>query len=419
MAGILKVLTIAALSGILIAVVGIVYRYNTFKPSRLSIPPSPQALRYFQESHERCRSGFLSAVAKAATVRGDIESKTIGDPGAVGTAPPIDHCHIPARDAPKRLLILSSAIHGVEGYVGSAVQQLFLAELLGVPDEGTTGVLLIHGINAHGFIHNRRVSEGNVDLNRNCMPAGGSYAIENGGYSDLDSLLNPRGEVRARSLRNLFFPLRAMGKIAVHGMPALRQAILQGQYRFERGIFYGGKGLEGAIAAVAPLIRETAAPYESVLHIDIHSGYGRRGTLHLFAGPPGSGTRARQLEHIFEGTPIDWGGGGDFYTVTGDFGSYVGSLLPEKHFLSMVFEFGTLDSHTTFGAIHSLHNLVLENQGAHFGYASPEDAAEVGRRFLEGYFPSSPAWRAKAIRDAREILGRAIRAYQTLPLPAG
>ena len=32
------------------------------------------------------------------------------------------------------------------------------------------------------------------------------------------------------------------------------------------------------------------------------------------------------LEQVFEGHPIDWGSGKDFYTVTGDITSWIGAL---------------------------------------------------------------------------------------------
>lgn len=76
----------------------------------------------------------------------------------------------------------------------------------------------------------------------------------------------------------------------------------------------------------------------------------------------------------------------------------------------MAFEPGTLDSHTTPGAIDSLQRTVLENQGVHHGHASPADEAEVRRRFGEMFYPSSPRWRTQVMAKARdlwpEILGR-------------
>ena len=86
--------------------------------------------------------------------------------------------------------------------------------------------------------------------------------------------------------------------------------------------------------------------------------------------------------------------------------------MPEKYYLNMTFEFGTMDSQTTMGAIKSLHNVILENQGVHFGYKSKEDERIIKHRFLEGYYPSSRPWRSKAIADARKTLLQAVEKYQ-------
>ncbi|MCP3872775.1 MAG: DUF2817 domain-containing protein, partial [Desulfobacteraceae bacterium] len=109
---------------------------------------------------------------------------------------------------------------------------------------------------------------------------------------------------------------------------------------------------------------------------------------------------------------IDWGNGDDFYTVTGDFATYVGAIIPEKYYLPMAFEFGTLDTQTTMGSIKALHNVIIENQGIQNGYKSQKDEKEVKKRYLAGYYPSSKAWRSKAIDDARQTLVQAVKKYQ-------
>ncbi len=124
--------------------------------------------------------------------------------------------------------------------------------------------------------------------------------------------------------------------------------------------------------------------------------------------------KKEKIENIFSGIHIDWGDENDFYTVTGDFTTYVGQIIPEKCYLTMTFEFGTLDSQVTMGSIKSLHNVILENQGAHFGYQSKEDEEGVKNRYVEGYYPSSRSWRSKAIMDARKTLLQAVKKYQEI-----
>ncbi|WDP87043.1 MAG: DUF2817 domain-containing protein [Desulfobacter sp.] len=395
-----------------IAVVGsmLTFRYNTFTPKPVDTKIVSQDLVYFQESWEDCKTAFIQTARAAAEKYPDtqINALKLASPSQPGLT--IDYCHIPAQKNPKRLLLLTSGIHGVEGFVGSAVQQMFMDQILDRVNLDETGILLIHGINPYGFKNRRRVTENNIDLNRNCSVDKALYESVNKGYTDLTPWLNPQKKVGLKSIPNLFFFVRALGQMA-----SLRQAILQGQYQFETGIYFGGKHLDSPITAVTPLIREMAAPYDTIFCIDLHTGYGERGTLHLFPSPMEEGPVKQKIQTLFKGYSIDWGDDKDFYTVTGDFTAYVGAIMPEKTHLPMALEFGTLNSQTTFGAVRSLQNVILENQGTHFGYESEHERITVQTRFLEGYYPSSLAWRTQAIQDARMVLSQAVAVYSAMP----
>jgi len=309
-------------------------------------------------------------------------------------------------------LILTSGVHGVEGYLGSAVQQMFLKELVNENSLDDLGLLIIHGVNPYGFKYKRRVTENNVDLNRNCSTGNRLFDSENKGYNDLNAFLNQNQKVNLTSVGNLFFQLDAIQKIIQYSMGSLRQAVLQGQYEHEKGVYFGGKSLEPSVKAVTPLILKTAENYELVFSIDLHTGYGANGTMHLFPNPLKDEKKKAKIENIFSGFHIDWGDSDDFYTVTGDFVTYLGDIIPEKYYLTMVFEFGTTDTQTTMGSIKALHNVMMENQGVQHGYKSEKDEKVVKSRFLNGYYPSSESWRSKAINDARKTLLQAVKKYQ-------
>ena len=150
----------------------------------------------------------------------------------------------------------------------------------------------------------------------------------------------------------------------------------------------------------------------------MHSGYGERGKLHLFSNPVEDTNIKKKLEYIFEGYDIDWGDSDDFYSINGDYVVYVGKVIQKNNqdsvYMAMPFEFGTMDSQTTMGSIKSLHTIVIENQGYHHGYQSPEDEIETKKAFTEMFYPSSDAWRSKAITDAREVFSTMISNYLEL-----
>lgn len=406
----------AALIGlpiIIVAAIGITaYQYNTFKPIEVTFKIDSDNLNYFQGSYNDCRKGFLTKALEIKRLYNYVNISNIKIESKIDHDLTIDYCYIPAQKTSKRLFILTSAVHGVEGYVGSAVQQMFLNELIKEINLDNLGLLVIHGINPYGFKYKRRVTENNIDLNRNCSTDGTLYESVNSGYPDMNSMLNPNKKVDLKSAENIFFKLKAIYKIIRYSMPKLRQAILQGQYNYKNGVYFGGKEIEPSIKAITPIIKSIAQNYDLVFNIDLHTGYGKRGVLHLFPNPLEDKMKKAKIENIFSGNHIDWGGEDYFYTVTGDFCTYIGQIIPGKYYLTMAFEFGTLDSQVTNGAIKSIHNVILENQGIHFGYKSEVDEKNVKNRFLEGYYPSSQSWRSKVITDAKKTLLQAVKNYQ-------
>lgn len=402
--------------GLIVIIVSIIgfttFQFNTYKPQAVTQKVNSDNLQYFQESYDDCRKSFLAEAYKTKGIYKNVSISNLKIESKVDSDLTIDYCYIPAQKTFKRLFILTSAVHGVEGYVGNAVQQMFLNELLKEISLDNMGLLLIHGINSYEFKYKRRVTENNVDLNRNCSTDKMLFESVNSGYSDLNGMLNPTNKANTKSVGNIFFQLNAIQKIIQYSMGTLRQAVLQGQYQHEKGVYFGGKELEPSIKAVTPLIKDIAKNYDMIFNIDLHTGYGKRGTMHLFPNPMKDEKKRAKIENIFSGIPIDWGDGDDFYTVTGDFATYVGQIIPEKYYLNMTLEFGTLDSQVTMGAIKSLHNVILENKGVHFGYKSKEDEEDIKNRYLEGYYPSSKPWRSKAIMDASKTLLQAVKKYR-------
>lgn len=130
------------------------------------------------------------------------------------------------------LLVVSSGLHGVEGFFGAAVQLALLDRWQ--TSAAACRLLLIHAMNPWGYKNLRRVDEQNIDLNRNFPNA--SYRGAPRGYQQLNALLNPARVVRITD----FFTLRAGLNIARHGMSTLKEAVATGQYEYPKGLFFGG-----------------------------------------------------------------------------------------------------------------------------------------------------------------------------------
>ncbi len=407
--------TVIGLIVLIMGAVGLTTVYfHTFRPGAISDPVVSANLDYFQQSFPDCRRSFLDEAEKLRTEHETMELSAIDIDSRQDTDLTVDYCYIPARQSFERLLILTSGVHGVEGYAGSAVQQMVLREMIPDLNLDKMGVLLIHGVNPYGFKFNRRVTENNVDLNRNCSLDPALYQTQNKGYARLNPFLNKKHKVRLTHFDQFFFQISAIRKILQHSMDSLRQAVLQGQYQFEKGVYFGGRSLEPSVKALIPVIQRVAQPYGTVFAVDLHTGYGRNGRLHLFPNPIEDPVKKAELAGLFPGMSIDWGNTDGFYVVTGEFTSFVGQLLNDKEYLAMTFEFGTMDTQRIMGAIKALHHVLTENQGFHYGYRTLEDEDRVRSDFLDGYYPASQAWRSKTIEDSRRVLTTALERFQAL-----
>ena len=380
------------------------WRFDTYRAPDPTITPDPAAMAYFKDDYTAARAAFLQQGDALAQRYARVERLAI--PVASGHLRDltVDALYVPAQQTPRRLLILIAGTHGVEGPTGSAVMRLFMSEFMSPAALADTGVLLLHGLNPYGFAAQRRVTEQNIDLNRNAAQTPALYLSDNAGYPLVDPLINPTGPADTGAAQHRFFLLRAAAMLVQHGMGPLRQAVLQGQYAKPQGIYYGGSALAPQLEALAPPPRRIVNAYPLSMTLDLHTGYGARGQLHVFMNPP-SDPRVRQaLEAVFNGHPIDWGSGQDFYTVTGDVSGWIGSLRERGTHLPGVFEWGTMDSQGTLGAIKSLHISVLENQGVQHGWASDAERDRIQRDFVEMFNPSSPAWRTRVIATSRQLL---------------
>ena len=387
------------------------WRFANYAPADPAIAPDAAAQALFIDDYAGARQAFLAEGEALAARFERVERFAI--PVASAQLPDlfVDGLYVPAQQNPKRLLIISSGVHGVEGPAGSAVTRLFMQEFMTEAALANTGVLLLHAMNPYGFARERRFDERNVDLNRNAAQSSALYQTDNAGYPLVDGLINPTTPADLGAVGHRLYLLRAVAMIARHGMGPLRQAVLQGQYAFPKGIYYGGNALAPQFEALAPRLKQIINAYPLSMSVDLHTGYGARGQLHVFLNPPEDARVKQGLEAVFAGHAIDWGSGKDFYTITGDVTSWMGSLRDGGLHLPAGFEYGTLDSQTTLGAIKSLHITVLENQGAQWGYASPRDEAQIKHDYSEMFNPSSPAWRSKVIADSRAMLTQVMATY--------
>jgi hypothetical protein len=402
---------------LLILFVSIHFIYHSFSPNDKGIVVDKTNLVFYNDTYEECRQAFRDEAKNLASQYKQTELFSIMVPSEIDQDLSIDLLYLPPLQNTDKLLVLSSGVHGVEGYTGSAVQLMFMEELLTEDVLSEMGVLIIHGVNPYGFKYLRRQTENNIDLNRGSETDPSLFAKKNPGYGELIDMLAPEGKVSTESIANKFFYVTAISKILKASMSVTRQAIVQGQYEYPEGLFFGGNDFEPQIDSLKAILPDYLASYSTILEIDLHTAFGTRNVLHLFPNTVSDPDIRKKTEQVFEGHPISWGDTDNFYTVSGGFAdAFMRKLNPDAQYLYMVFEWGTFDTEKTFGSVKSLQMMINENQGHHYGYKNNVQEKKVKKAILEMEYPGSEAWRSETMRTGREMLSLVLRTYPEVEL---
>jgi hypothetical protein len=231
---------------------------------------------HFARDYSDARARFLDAARRAGAeltplqhpLRGPETEKLFTDVAWWGP-----------RDA-ERVLVTLSATHGVEGFCGSLCQTAWFAEGMTRELPPGTALAAIHAINPHGFAWIRRVTEDNVDLNRNFVDHTQPYPV-NPGYEELRDAIVPvewTGPGRAAA------DARLAAYAQKHSAMALQTAVTGGQYSDPHGLFFGGHAPTWSNRTLIAIFKRFLARARTVAVIDYHTGLGPYGHGELITG---------------------------------------------------------------------------------------------------------------------------------------
>ena len=304
--------------------------------------------------------------------------------------------------APYTTLILSSGLHGVEGYCGSAIQVATFTELLPqlTLPKGVS-LLLIHALNPYGFAWNRRCNEDNIDLNRNFLLPGQIFEGSPDAYVQLDPFLNPR---QAPIYQDPFV-LKLLAYALRYGVASLKQALPVGQYDFPQGIFFGGQAPAQTQQILATQLPIWLGKTQRVLHLDLHTGLGRWTAPTFLVKSPAPQDDLTWFQHIFaaKGHQI-LGQQGAAYVSRGDIGPWCQALMSECEYRFATVEFGTYPLLPVLKAIRA------ENQAHWWGQPNTPTYQWAKSLLLDANAPSSPQWRQAVTSHGINLVGKALAA---------
>ena len=335
----------------------------------------------------------------AKTVGGDVTSYEIDAESQDELA--IDVAVIGAEDA--QAVVISSGVHGVEGFFGSAVQLALLERLSKSPTEPRIRYVLIHSVNPFGFSHLRRFNEDNVDLNRNFLTSADHYAGAPDGYAGLNGFLNPESPPS----RFEPFKLKAMWNIWRNGLQALKESVAGGQYEYPRGLFFGGH----APCKSTQLVQENCDSWlgssQSIIHIDFHSGLGPFGTYKLLLTEGSDSDYSSWFADTFGADCVEplVEAEGTAYNVSGLFGGWMQGHFSARDYRFVGAEFGT------YGVIRVLGAIRAENRAHHYGSEDSAIYQSAKKELLECFCPNDPLWRNQVVESGLDIIDQGAKAF--------
>ena len=354
----------------------------------------------FSTSYARARAQFLEAAATAGL---PMESHAHPLKGREGEDLAMDVVRDGPADADK-LLIVSSACHGVEGYCGSGVQVFALRDDAWREEARTHGVtvLYIHALNPYGFSHVRRTTHENVDLNRNFQDFSRPLPV-NEAYREVEPFLLPPTWPPAAD------NVAAVEQfIATRGEAAWQAAISQGQHEFAQGMFFGGTAPTWSNHTLREVLRQHGRRAQRIGWIDLHTGLGPSGHgERIYAGrdDPAAIARARQWWGANGATPITsfYDGSSTSAFLTGLMWTAIYDECPHAEYTGIAMEYGTLPILDMMQALRAEHWLHIHPE------ASAALAAHIKAQMLAAFYTDTDAWKGQIIAQARQALFQAVQ----------
>ena len=243
-------------------------------------------------TYDECRARFRRTCERAGLVW---HAEPISARGPFGQLLTVDHTTVGA-EQPRRALVLLSGVHGVEGYVSSALQRDLLERVRAsdLPDD--VGIVVVHVVNPWGMAHDRRQNESNVDLNRNWARSR-REPEHNDAYDEIHHLACPD----TPELPSVDAMLAETGQlIAEKGIEWIRNAITRGQYRHPDGLHYGGDRTEEPTAIVERVVLPRLGQAERLFVVDLHTGHGPYAKLVTLSDQPEGSPQDVLLRSLFD-----------------------------------------------------------------------------------------------------------------------
>jgi hypothetical protein len=300
---------------------------------------------------------------------------------------------------PDSALVVSSGVHGVEGFFGSAVQLAFLESLpTGWQPPDDAALVLIHALNPFGFAWRRRFNEENVDLNRNFLLPEQTYS----GAPPLADVF--RRTLKPAPWRINFHNVRVARLALRHGVRSFWSTLPVGQYEHPDWLFFGGSDRSQSAQLIDRLLPTLFDRAREVVHLDFHTGLGRWANWDLLLSEHEPTEGASWWREHFAADRVKEAKASDrTYEIRGGFGSWLRARFPNCNYRFATAEFGTYSPMRVIRALTDelhWHSMLGHNEPHHW----------ARRALTEAFAPQDARWRARSLSAGVSLVERAAEA---------
>lgn len=353
-------------------------------------------LSCFSQSYAQARQKFLEACSNADL---KVESHLHPLAGKEGEELAIDVA-LSGSPCAANLLVVSSGVHGVEGFCGSAVQVDHLRDRNWLRDSHreNVAVLYLHALNPYGFSWLRRVNEDNVDLNRNFNDFSQPLPVHSP-YRALASWLVPK-----RQPPTLLSTLGLAGYAVRHGPKALQTAITSGQHIDPRGLFFAGTQPTWSNLQLRQIIRRLGSHCQRIGWIDVHTGLGPYGVgERIYKGHTTSNGIARAREWWGPKVTSSEDGSSSSAVLNGTLDLAVMQECPLAQYNGLTLEYGTKPGPAVLNALRA--DQWLQNNPQ----ANDTQRTQIKRQLRDAFYIDSDDWKRRVLEQARDVTAQTLK----------
>jgi hypothetical protein len=353
---------------------------------------------YFSATYSEARQKFAAAAEAAKAAFTVYENPNARGPN--GEVLTTDVACI-GPDNAERIYLTISGTHGAEGFCGSGAQIGHFKDRLFDAMPANTKAIMIHAINPYGFAWLRRVTEDNVDLNRNFQDFSKPLP-QNKAYEEVHDWLIPshwEGQGRAAADQAI------MDFQQKHGVFAFQAAMSGGQYSRPDGLFFGGQKPTWSNDTFRRILREhVPSTARKLVSIDFHTGLGPMGygePIYVGSEDKAHYERAKRIFGPEVTNPND--GSSSSARVTGTVPEAFLDLPKSVEVTAIALEYGTQPWQQVTEALRGDHWLHAR------GDLNSPLGKQLKQKIRDAFYTDTPAWKAAIHGRAADFALRAFR----------